>query len=169
MIVGQDPGDPNHSCGVAFSYPKLPVDEKSLCATEQIFKELEHCKNINFQRPLTYDLSPWCQRGILLMNAHLTKPGDTNARHDKWIFVTEKIVQLIYKNDHGVVSVLWGEGRKLQEVIKKLEATRPKRKHLVLDDYHPCYRNQIEYSCNHFSRARAFQISNGIPLTDWSL
>src|SRR5690349_24896706 len=73
LIVGQDPyPTPGHAVGLSFSVAKdvrpLP---RSLA---NIFTE--YGNDLGHPPPATGDLTPWCQRGVTLLNRVLTvRPG----------------------------------------------------------------------------------------------
>src|SRR5215218_8788799 len=73
LIVGQDPyPTPGHAVGLSFSVaPEVRPLPKSLV---NIYKELG--EDLGLPAPSTGDLSPWAERGVLLLNRALTvEPG----------------------------------------------------------------------------------------------
>jgi len=79
VIVGQDPGHPDQSCGLAFSYPEGEISLRS--AVYKIVEEVK--RNFDgFSIPENRgDLSAWSQRGVVLMNASLTKVCSNYLTH----------------------------------------------------------------------------------------
>src|SRR5437868_5210254 len=73
LIVGQDPyPTPGHAVGLSFSVaPTVRPIPRSL---QNIFREL--VDDLGVERPTSGDLSPWADRGVLLLNRVLTvAPG----------------------------------------------------------------------------------------------
>ena len=82
LIVGQDPyPTPGHPVGLSFSVaPDVAPIPRSLA---NIYQELG--TDLGLPRPTTGDLSPWAERGVLLLNRVLTvgpgKPGKIGRAH----------------------------------------------------------------------------------------
>lgn len=113
-IVGQDPyHTPGQANGLAFStncgfQPSL----------ENIFKELD--EDIGCGRPATSDLSPWAERGVLLINATLTVYEHQPHSHANWGWqtFTSAVVEAAVKLPQPIVFILWG--RDAQQLKDKL-------------------------------------------------
>ena len=68
VILGQDPyHGPGQAMGLCFSVPKDVTAPPSL---QNIFKELH--SDLEQPAPTSGDLTPWAERGVLLLNAVLT-------------------------------------------------------------------------------------------------
>ena len=68
VILGQDPyHGPGQAMGLCFSVPKGVTAPPSL---QNIFKELH--SDLEHPAPTSGDLTPWAERGVLLLNAVLT-------------------------------------------------------------------------------------------------
>ncbi len=185
-IVGQDPGVPEHSCGLAFSYPLVATGE--WCATKMLLDGLELSKEISFRMPETYDLSKWSKRGVLLLNVALTKAYqydedgsrvggqrpffEDNLHGDAWAVVTGAILQHIASNNaDGVVFFLlgWAAQTKMQEPVEEAMALKGKR-HFVTTAPHPCgAAADPEKFKLAFENARRFWLGKGVTPVDWRL
>ena len=94
LIVGQDPyPSPGHAVGLAFSVAAsvhpLP---RSL---QNIYQELE--ADLGLPRPRNGDLSPWADRGVMLLNRVLTvRPGAAGSHRGKgWETVTAQAISAL--------------------------------------------------------------------------
>ncbi len=94
LIVGQDPyPTPGHAVGLAFSVaPQVRPLPASLV---NIFRE--YSEDLGYPTPATGDLTPWTERGVLLLNRVLTvqpgKPGSHRGRG--WEEVTEQAIRAL--------------------------------------------------------------------------
>ena len=72
LIVGQDPyPTPGHPVGLSFSVaPDVRPIPRSL---ENIYRELQ--TDLGVPAPTSGDLTPWAERGVLLLNRVLTRPA----------------------------------------------------------------------------------------------
>ncbi len=185
-IIGQDPGVPEHSCGLAFSYPLVATGE--WCATKMLLDGLELSKEISFRMPETYDLSKWSKRGVLLLNVALTKAYqydedgsrvggqrpffEDNLHGDAWAVVTGAILQHIAANNaDGVAFFLLGWAAKTKMWIPVMEALeREDKRHLVKKAPHPCSADAYpELFKLVFEDARRFWLEQGLTPVDWRL
>jgi len=91
LIMGQDPyPTPGHAVGLSFSVaPQVRPLPASLV---NIFRE--YGQDLGLPAPTTGDLSPWTQRGVLLLNRALTTaPGKPGAhRGTGWEAVTAQAI-----------------------------------------------------------------------------
>ena len=81
LIVGQDPyPTPGHAVGLSFSVaPDVRPLPRSL---DNIFTE--YGKDLGYPPPSTGDLTPWSQRGVMLLNRVLTvRPGNPASHRGK--------------------------------------------------------------------------------------
>ena len=77
VILGQDPyHNPNQANGLAFSVPENTAHPPSLI---NIFKEIE--QDLNVEYPLSGDLMPWVNQGVLLLNSTLTVRKNIPGSH----------------------------------------------------------------------------------------
>ncbi|SIS07649.1 uracil-DNA glycosylase [Williamsia sterculiae] len=107
LIVGQDPyPTPGHAVGLSFSVdPSVSPVPRSLA---NIFTE--YGSDLDLPRPATGDLSPWTERGVLLLNRVLTVAPGTPASHrgKGWEAVTECAIKALADRDEPLVAILWG-------------------------------------------------------------
>ena len=78
LIVGQDPyPNSEHAIGLSFA---VPAGTKPLPPTlSNIFKELR--SDMGEQYVQTGDIAPWANRGVMLLNRHLTTQANNTAGH----------------------------------------------------------------------------------------
>ncbi|WP_396904799.1 uracil-DNA glycosylase [Mycolicibacterium phlei] len=107
LIVGQDPyPTPGHAVGLSFSVaPDVRPLPRSL---ENIFKE--YVSDLNYPQPANGDLTPWAERGVMLLNRVLTvRPGSPASHRGKgWEAVTECAIRALVARRQPLVAVLWG-------------------------------------------------------------
>jgi uracil-DNA glycosylase len=107
LIVGQDPyPTPGHAVGLSFSVaPEVRPLPRSL---DNIFAE--YGKDLGLPPPSTGDLSPWAERGVMLLNRVLTvRPGTPASHRGKgWEAVTECAIRALAARRQPLVAVLWG-------------------------------------------------------------
>jgi uracil-DNA glycosylase len=107
LIVGQDPyPSPGHAVGLSFSVaPDVSPLPRSL---QNIYQELG--TDLGLPRPRNGDLSPWADRGVLLLNRVLTvKPGvAASHRGAGWEIVTAQAISALAKRGGPLVAILWG-------------------------------------------------------------
>ena len=85
VILGQDPyHGAGQAMGLCFSVPPGVPAPPSL---QNIHKELE--TDLGVPRPSSGDLTPWAERGILLLNAVLTVAPGTPAQR-RWTLATTR-------------------------------------------------------------------------------
>ena len=163
VILGQDPyHGPGQAHGLCFSVrPGVPVPP----SLANIYAELK--RDIGFVPPDHGCLTPWAERGVLLLNAVLTvEDGHAGAHQGKgWEGFTGRIVELLNQRRDGLVFMLWGSYAQARGAA--VDSTR----HLVLKAPHPsplsAHRGFI--GCGHFSRANAWLAARGETPQDWSL
>jgi uracil-DNA glycosylase len=117
LIVGQDPyPTPGHPVGLSFSVaPGVSPIPRSLV---NIFRE--YSQDLGYPLPGNGDLSPWAERGVLLLNRALTvepgKPGSHRGRG--WEEVTEQAIRALAARDRPLVAILWGRhARELRPLL----------------------------------------------------
>ncbi|GAS95147.1 uracil-DNA glycosylase [Mycolicibacterium canariasense] len=107
LIVGQDPyPTPGHAVGLSFSVaPDVRPVPRSL---GNIFNE--YSTDLGYPVPATGDLTPWAQRGVMLLNRVLTvRPGSPASHRGKgWEAVTERAIRALVARPQPLVAVLWG-------------------------------------------------------------
>ena len=106
VILGQDPyHGPGQAMGLSFSVPqgqKLPPSLKN------IYKELS--ADLGCPMPQGGDLTPWADRGVLLLNTTLTVREHAANSHAKlgWQVLTDYIVTRCMELPQPVVFLTWG-------------------------------------------------------------
>src|SRR6201996_6369212 len=108
LIVGQDPYPaPGHPVGLGFSVG--PGGRGLPPSLLNIFTE--YSADLGFPRPANGDLTPWAERGVLLLNRVLTvQPGHPASHRGKgWEQVTEQAIRaLVAREGEPLVAILWG-------------------------------------------------------------
>lgn len=107
LIVGQDPyPTPGHPVGLSFSVaPEVRPVPRSLA---NIFQE--YSSDLGHPRPSSGDLTPWSERGVMLLNRVLTvRPGNPASHRGKgWESVTECAIRALVARPQPLVAILWG-------------------------------------------------------------
>ena len=163
VILGQDPyHGPHQAHGLCFSVrPGVPVPP----SLDNIFKEIQ--RDLGIDRPDHGCLTPWADRGVLLLNAVLTVERGQAASHrgKGWEGFTDAAIDALNREREGLVFLLWGS--QAQAKGKLIDRAR----HHVLKAPHPsplsAYRGFM--GCGHFSQANAYLREQGQAPIDWSL
>jgi uracil-DNA glycosylase len=109
LIVGQDPyPTPGHPVGLSFSVAPGVPPPKSLV---NIFKEL--VDDLGVSPPTSGDLTPWVDRGVMLLNRSLTvTPGQSASHRGRgWEAVTDQAIRTLAlraKEGAPLTAILWG-------------------------------------------------------------
>lgn len=116
LILGQDPyPNPEHAVGLAFA---VPAETKPLPPSlKNIYTELQSDLGVNSQP----DLNAWQERGVFLLNRHLTTKPNETAAHFKlgWDDFTKAAVAYLVEQRLGkLASILWGS--KAQQFSEEL-------------------------------------------------
>jgi len=163
VILGQDPyHGPGQAHGLCFSVrPGVPAPP----SLQNIFKEIE--RDLGFRRPDHGCLTPWADRGVLLLNATLTVQQAAAGSHQGkgWEGFTDAAIDALNREREGLVFMLWGSyAQKKGQLIDG-------RRHCVLRSVHPsplsAHRGFI--GCGHFSAANQYLQGRGEAPIDWSL
>ncbi len=163
VILGQDPyHGRGQAMGLAFSVPAGVPPPPSL---RNVFVELG--TDLGLPAPGTGDLTPWAERGVLLLNSVLTvAPGSPASHAGKgWEAFTDRVIAELSARREGIVFLLWG--RYAQQKGAIVDTTR----HHVLTAAHPSPYSASSgfFGCRHFSRANAYLGDGGLSPIDWSL
>lgn len=158
VIVGQDPYPTRGNAhGLAFS---VNPDVKPFPASlKNIFTEL--VGDLGIRQPVTGDLSPWQDQGVLLLNRVLTtRIGESNAHTNiGWQEITNQIAHAAASQ--GAIGVLWGKSA--QELSSLFNHS--------IQSVHPsplsAYRGFFE--SKPFSRVNQELTRRRISPIDWSL
>jgi uracil-DNA glycosylase len=162
LVVGQDPyPTPGHAVGLSFSVePDVRPVPRSLA---NIYREL--VSDLGVAPPSTGDLSPWADRGVLLLNRVLTvSPGRSGSHRGKgWEAVTEQAIRALVARDRPLVAILWG--RDAQSLTPMLGPTP------VVASAHPSPLSASGgfFGSRPFSRVNDLLARQGADPVDWSL
>jgi uracil-DNA glycosylase len=162
VILGQDPyHGAGQAMGLCFSVPPGIKPPPSL---QNIFRELE--TDLGIPPAASGDLTPWADRGVLLLNAVLTvSPGKPASHAGKgWEQFTDRVIRELSNRRSGVVFLLWGKyAQQKGEIVDR-------NRHHVLTAAHPSpYSASGFFGCRHFSKANTQLEAQGLPPIDWSL
>jgi uracil-DNA glycosylase len=162
LIVGQDPyPTPGHPVGLSFSVE--PSVRRLPGSLNNIFRE--YCEDLGYPKPSNGDLTPWTERGVLLLNRVLTvEPGNIGSHRGKgWEAITEQAIVALAKRDAPLVAILWGrDARSLAPMlgsVPRIESAHPSPNsaHFGFIGSHP------------FSRANQLLADQGAAPIDWRL
>lgn len=134
VVVGQDPyHDTNQAHGLCFSVRPPTRPPSSL---QNIYKLLKKEYPTTFKPPPNNGglLTPWADRGVLLLNTCLTvRAHEANSHSGKgWEKFTQKAINLVAtRRTEGVVFLAWGKSA--QGRVGKIDKVR----HCVLQSVHP--------------------------------
>ena len=162
LIVGQDPyPTPGHPVGLSFSVD--PSVKRLPGSLNNIFRE--YCEDLGYPKPSNGDLTPWTERGVLLLNRVLTvEPGNIGSHRGKgWEAVTEQAIVALAKRDAPLVAILWGrDARSLAPMLGSVPR---------IESAHPSP-NSAHYGfigSRPFSRANQLLADQGAAPVDWRL
>lgn len=162
LVVGQDPyPTPGHPVGLSFSVaPDVRPIPRSL---QNIYREL--VSDLAVPTPGNGDLTPWTERGVLLLNRVLTvAPGASGSHRGKgWEQVTDAAITALVARDRPLVAILWG--RDAQTLAPMLAATPQVR------SVHPSPMSADRgfFGSRPFSRANDLLTGQGAGPVDWRL
>jgi uracil-DNA glycosylase len=156
VILGQDPyHNVNQAHGLCFSVRPPTTPPPSL---KNIFK----CLAIDYPsfRPPPNNsglLTPWADRGVLLLNTCLTvRAHDANSHADKgWEQLTQRVIDIVAaKRTRGVVFLAWGApaGKRVAKINQKI--------HCVLKSVHPSPLSASRgwFECGHFKKTNEWLV-----------
>ncbi len=168
LILGQDPyHGPGQADGLAFS---VPLRQRVPPSLRNIFSELQ--RDLGAPMPASGSLQTWAERGVLLLNSHLTVEDGLPASQSAlgWEVLTDEIVHALSEDRRPKVLMLWGA-----HALRKAGRVDGRR-HLLLSSNHPsplsARRGPSPFiGCGHFGRASAFLAvaDKAAPLLDWRL
>lgn len=162
VIVGQDPyPTPGHAVGLSFA---VAADVRPLPRSlANVFAEL--ASDLGGPRPSTGDLTPWSERGVLLLNRVLTVQAGSPASHRGrgWERVSEQAIHALAARDAPLVAILWG--RDAQTLAPVLEGWPQ------LANAHPSPLSARHgfFGSRPFSRANDALAAQGAETVDWTL
>jgi len=162
LIVGQDPyPTPGHPVGLSFSVD--PSVRNLPGSLKNIFRE--YSDDLGYPMPSNGDLTPWTERGVLLLNRVLTvEPGKPASHRGKgWEAVTEQAIVALAKRDAPMVAILWGsDARKLGPMLGSIPR---------IESVHPSPMSAMNgfFGTHPFSRANQLLADQGTAPVDWRL
>jgi uracil-DNA glycosylase len=163
LIVGQDPyPTPGYAVGLSFSVgPEVRRLPGSLV---NIFRE--YSDDLGYPTPTNGDLTPWSERGVLLLNRVLTvAPGQPGSHRGKgWEEVTEQAIRaLAAREGTPLVAILWGrDARTLAPLLGGVG---------LIESAHPSPYSAASgfFGSRPFSRANLLLEQAGGTAVDWKL
>jgi uracil-DNA glycosylase len=162
LLVGQDPyPTPGHPVGLSFSV--APEVRRLPASLANIFRE--YSEDLGYPPPSNGDLSPWTERGVMLLNRVLTvQPGNIGSHRGKgWEEVTEQAIRALAGRGGPLVAILWGrDARNLAPLLGDVP---------IIESAHPSPNSADRgfFGSHPFSRAgRQLQDLGADPL-DWKL
>jgi uracil-DNA glycosylase len=162
LIMGQDPyPTPGNPVGLSFSV--APDVRRLPPSLINIFRE--YTADLGFPAPATGDLSPWTERGVLLLNRVLTvQPGKPGSHRGKgWEDVTDQAIRALAARQQPLVAILWGrDARSLAPLLGSVP---------LIESAHPSPNSADRgfFGSRPFSRANAALEEQGAPGIDWKL
>lgn len=162
LVVGQDPyPTPGHPMGLSFSVqPDVRPLPRSL---DNIFREL--VDDLGVPRPSCGDLSPWADRGVMLLNRVLTVRAGAPASHrgKGWEAVTDRAIAALVERGGPLVAVLWG--RDAQTLAPALGDVP------IVASAHPSPLSAHGgfFGSRPFSRVNELLVAQGADPVDWQL
>ena len=167
LIVGQDPyPTPGHPVGLSFSV--APEVRRLPPSLVNIFTE--YSADLGYPRPANGDLTPWSERGVLLLNRVLTvQPGQPGSHRGKgWEQVTEQAIRALAarktaRESAGLVAILWGrDARTLVPLLGDIPC---------VESAHPSPNSAHSgfFGSRPFSRANRLLEQQGAEPVDWKL
>ena len=176
VILGQDPyPTPGVANGLAFS---ASPGQKIPPSLRNIFKEL--AADLGCPLPSGPDLTPWAERGVLLLNTTLTVRAGEAQSHAKWGWqtVTGEILRVCAQLPQPLVFLLWGQhALKAAETAIRAETLSSSGNKRVLRSSHPSPLGANKGSAEipaflgsrPFSRVNALLSAMGAEEIEWSL
>lgn len=156
VILGQDPyHGPNQAHGLCFSVrPPTPAPPSLKNMYKALTKDYPSFKAPPKNSGL---LTPWADRGVLLINTVLTvRRGEANSHKDRgWERLTQKVIDTVAKaRINGVVFLAWGT-----PAARNVQKVNPE-KHLILKSVHPSPLSAARgfFDCGHFKKTNEWLV-----------
>jgi uracil-DNA glycosylase len=163
LIVGQDPyPTPGYAVGLSFSV--APDVRRLPGSLVNIFRE--YSEDLGYPTPTNGDLTPWAERGVLLLNRVLTvQPGKPGSHRGKgWEEVTDQAIRVLAgRKTEPLVAILWGrDARTLAPLLEGIPA---------VESAHPSPYSAANgfFGSRPFSRANHLLEQEGAQPVDWKL
>lgn len=164
LIVGQDPyPTPGHAVGLSFSVaPEVRPLPRSL---DNIFKE--YGTDLGYPPPANGDLTPWSERGVMMLNRVLTVSSGAPASHrgKGWEAVTECAIRALVARPQPLVAILWGrDAQTLKPMLDQAHCA-------TIESVHPSPLSASRgfFGSRPFSRANQLLEQLGAEPVDWRL
>ena len=162
LVVGQDPyPTPGHPVGLSFSVaPDVRPVPRSL---QNIYQEMG--TDLGLPTPTNGDLSPWFERGVMLLNRVLTvRPGKPASHQGKgWETVTAQAISALAARGGPLVAILWGrQAQSLAPMLRdvpRIETAHPS----------PLSARSGFFGSRPFSRTNELLARQGADPIDWRL
>jgi uracil-DNA glycosylase len=162
LVVGQDPyPTPGNAVGLSFSV--APDVRRLPPSLVNIFTE--YAEDLGYPAPACGDLSPWSERGVLLLNRVLTvAPGTPGSHRGKgWEEVTDQAIRALAGRQQPLVAILWGRDARtlapLLDGVARIESAHPS----------PYSAGGGFFGSRPFSRANQLLQQQGAEPVDWKL
>lgn len=155
VILGQDPYHWEWQAqGFCFSVPewmKLPPSLRNM------YKELN--ASLWIEPSTSWDLTPWTEQGVFLLNAILTVQAGSPASHAKiwWEKFTDHVIKTISDNKKWVIFLLWWAFAQWKKKLIDID------KHIVLETTHPSPFSAHKW----FLGSNCFKQVNDILIKKW--
>lgn len=110
------------------------------------------------------DLTPWCDRGVMLLNRVLTvEPGKSGSHRGKgWEKVTEHAIRALAAREKPLVAILWGRPAQ----VRPLLGDTP----VVMSPHpSPLSASRGFFGSRPFSSANQLLVDQGAEPIDWQL
>lgn len=162
LIVGQDPY-PNPGNPVGLSFSVAPEVRRLPGSLVNIFRE--YTEDLGYPKPSSGDLTPWTERGVLLLNRVLTvAPRNPGSHRGKgWEAITEQAIKALAARGTPLVAILWGrDARNLAPwlgSVPRVESAHPS----------PMSAHNGFFGSRPFSRASRLLDEQGAEPVDWKL
>jgi uracil-DNA glycosylase len=162
LIVGQDPyPTPGHPVGLSFSV--APDVRRPPASLANIFRE--YTADLGYPKPSNGDLTPWAERGVMLLNRVLTvQPGNIGSHRGRgWEEITEQAITALAARGGPLVAILWG--RDARSLTPLLGGTP------IIESAHPSPNSADRgfFGSRPFSRASRLLEEQGAGPVDWKL
>ncbi|WP_256794579.1 uracil-DNA glycosylase [Terrabacter sp. Ter38] len=162
LVVGQDPyPTPGHPVGLSFSVaPDVRPVPRSL---QNIYQELG--TDLGVPTPGNGDLTPWFERGVMLLNRVLTvRPGASASHQGKgWETVTAQAISALVSRGGPLVAILWGRQAQslapMLDDVPRIESAHPS----------PLSARSGFFGSRPFSRTNDLLAQQGAAPIDWRL
>ena len=130
---------------------------------KNIFAELS--TDLGILPPVSGDLSPWAEQGVLLLNRVLTvAPGEAGSHAGRgWEAITEAAIRALVARDAPLVAILWG---KQAQTLTPLLGSTP-----IIASAHPSPLSARRgfFGSRPFSRANEALVEQGSAPVDWRI